>query len=63
MLSNIKLFLSTVPALAKHQRGASMVEYVLIIAVIALAVFVGAQFGLVSAIQSVFSTASTELQQ
>lgn len=41
-----------------QQRGATLIEYVLIVAVIAVAILVGANsFGLVSAIQGVFNSA------
>ncbi|MES1925917.1 Flp family type IVb pilin [Salinisphaera sp. T31B1] len=39
------------------ERGATLIEYVLIVAVIAVAVFAASQAGLVSAIQGVFTDA------
>ena len=45
----------------KRQEGATLIEYVLIVAVIAIAVFAASQAGLVSAIQGVFSSAQTQL--
>ena len=44
-----------------RERGASLIEYVLIIAVVAIAVFVGAQLGLGDAISGIFNDATTEL--
>lgn len=40
------------------QNGATLIEYVLIVAVIAIAVFTAANFGLVSAITGVFTKAA-----
>lgn len=47
--------------LASRQRGATLIEYVLIVAVIAVAVFLGATFGLVSAITGIFSDATSAM--
>jgi len=44
-----------------RQRGATLIEYVLIVAVIAIAVFLGAQFGLASAITGVFGKATSAI--
>lgn len=43
--------------LGQRERGATLIEYVLIVAVIAIAVFAAAQTGLVTAIQGVFTSA------
>jgi len=43
----------------RKQTGATLIEYVLIVAVIAIAVFVGASFGLGSAIQGIFTSAQS----
>lgn len=40
------------------QRGATLIEYVLIVAVIAIAVFAADSFGIVDSITSVFTSAS-----
>ncbi|MES1928534.1 hypothetical protein SADO_04725 [Salinisphaera dokdonensis CL-ES53] len=45
----------------QRQRGATLIEYVLIVAVIAIAVFAGAQFGLASAITGLFGTAASTI--
>ena len=47
--------------MAQRQRGATLIEYVLIVAVIAIAVFAAAQFGLGSAISSVFTDATNTI--
>jgi len=47
--------------LGQRQRGATLIEYVLIVAVIAIAVFAGAQFGLGSAITNLFTSAATTI--
>lgn len=44
---------------SESQKGATLIEYVLIVAVIAIAVFAGSEFGVVDSIQGVFSSAST----
>lgn len=46
-----------------RQRGATLIEYVLIVAVIAIAVFAAANFGLVSAITGLFSKAATTISE
>lgn len=48
--------------LGQRQRGATLIEYVLIVAVIAVAVAVGIQAGLVEAILGVFTRAETALE-
>ena len=45
----------------RQQRGATLIEYVLIVAVIAIAVFASTEFGLVSAITGMFSKAATTI--
>lgn len=47
--------------LGARERGASLIEYVLIIAVIAIAVLIAGQAGLVQAIKGVFTDAETAL--
>lgn len=47
--------------LGQRQRGATLIEYVLIVAVIAIAVFAAGSFGLVSAIQGLFRTAASQI--
>ncbi|WP_461110311.1 Flp family type IVb pilin [Salinisphaera aquimarina] len=47
------------PVAFHRQRGATLIEYVLIVAVIALAVFAASQTGLVTAIQGVFTDAQS----
>ena len=44
--------------LTRRQNGATLIEYVLIVAVIAIAVFAAAQFGLGDAISGVFTEAT-----
>ncbi len=43
------------------QQGATLIEYVLIVAVIAIAIFAAAQFGLADAIEGVFEDATDTL--
>ena len=45
----------------RQQRGATLIEYVLIVAVIAITVFAVDSFGLVSAITGMFSKAATTI--
>lgn len=47
--------------LTGSQRGATLIEYVLIVAVIAIAVFAAGQFGLADAITSLFGKATDTL--
>lgn len=61
MLKYLLFWLDVRLGLGARERGASLIEYVLIIAVIAIAILVAGQAGLVSAIQGVFSQAATEL--
>lgn len=48
-------------AVMNRQRGATLIEYVLIVAVIAIAVFAASQAGLVSAITGIFTSAENAL--
>ena len=47
---------------AESQKGATLIEYVLIVAVIAIAVFAAANFGLGDAISDVFTDAQTTIE-
>lgn len=47
--------------LGQRQRGATLIEYVLIVAVIAIAVFTAESFGLVSAITGLFKQAASTI--
>lgn len=46
----------------RKQTGATLIEYVLIVAVIAIAVFVGATFGLGDAITGIFESAESAIE-
>ncbi|MAA74351.1 MAG: hypothetical protein CMN28_06550 [Salinisphaeraceae bacterium] len=46
----------------RKQTGATLIEYVLIVAVIAIAVFAASQAGLVEAITGIFSEAQTTIE-
>lgn len=48
--------------LGQRQRGATLIEYVLIVAVIAIAVFAAAEFGLASAITGLFDKATSTIK-
>lgn len=58
---NLLHIISNLSAFGGRERGASLIEYVLIIAVVAIAVFVGANLGLGDAITGIFQDATTEL--
>ncbi len=45
----------------RSQRGATLIEYVLIVAVIAIAVFAAANFGLKTAITGLFTKAASTI--
>ena len=45
----------------KRQEGATLIEYVLIVGVIAIGIFVGVAAGLDTAITNLFETASNEI--
>lgn len=62
MLKYLLFWLDVRLGLGARERGASLIEYVLIIAVIAIAIFVGASAGLGDAIGQVFTDAITALQ-
>ena len=47
----------------KKQTGATLIEYVLIVAVIAIAVFVAGAFGLDTAITGLFNQATTAINK
>lgn len=61
MLKYLLFWLDVRLGLGARERGASLIEYVLIIAVIAIAVLVAGTSGLVTAITGVFSDAASEL--
>tara|TARA_B100002049_G_C16005684_1_gene343531 strand:+ start:449 stop:682 length:234 start_codon:yes stop_codon:yes gene_type:complete len=48
---------------AKYQKGATLIEYALIVALIAVGVFLGAQFGVGDAIQGLFEDANTAITE
>lgn len=59
--SQYVMYLLCRAGMPRRQRGATLIEYVLIVAVIAIAVFAASQAGLVGAIQGVFSSAEGTL--
>lgn len=61
MLKYLLFWLDVRLGLGARERGASLIEYVLIIAVIAIAVLIAGQAGLVDAIKGVFTDAETAL--
>lgn len=62
MLRILSYLLAVAPVVPARQRGATLIEYALIVALIAVTVFVGATFGLGDSITGIFTDANTELQ-
>ena len=63
MLRILSYLLTTAPSVTARQRGATLIEYALIVAVIAVAVFLGASAtGLDDAIGEIFGNAETALK-
>lgn len=62
MLRILSYLMAATPLMPTRQRGATLIEYVLIVAVIAVAVLVGADsFGLSTAISDLFTEVTGEL--
>ena len=62
-IMNSILMLLTGTVAGERQKGATLIEYVLIVAVIAVGIFVAASTGLGAAITSLFTEASNQISQ